>query len=113
MRRRELVEGLNQRYIALVSLLALMVVVHRSLIQVHPLMFLVWPTCLWLIIEVYVRFRDDRAKLLLFTGSFIAYLMVTRRLVMETPLGIFFDVEPSYNMSTASYAVLALATLLW
>ncbi len=106
-------EGLNQRYIALLSLLTLMLVVHWSVIQIHPLMFLVWPTCLWLTIEVYARFREDRAKLLLFTGTFIAYLAVTWTLALETPQGIFFDVEPLYNMSTASYAVLALAALLF
>ena len=113
MRHRDLVEGLNHRYLALVSLLAVMLYVHWTIIQIHPLMFLVWPTCLWLIIEVYVRFRDDRVKLLLFTGTFIAYLIVTRMLVVENPQGIFFDLEPFHNMSTISYAVLAEAALLF
>ena len=113
MRRRDLVEGLNHRYLALVSLLAVMLIVHRSIIQIHPLMFLVWPTCLWLIIEVYVRFRDDRVKLLLFTGTFIAYLIVTQTLVIENQQGIFFDLEPFYNNSTISYAVLAEVALLF
>jgi len=113
MRRRELVEGLNHRYLALVSLLAVMLIVHWSIIQIHPLMFLVWPMCLWLIIEIYVRFRDDRVKLLLFTGTFIAYLIVTQTLVIENPQGIFFYVEPFHNMSTISYAVLAEAALLY
>jgi len=113
MRHRDLVEGLNHRYLALVSLLAVMLYVHWSIIQIHPLMFLVWPTCLWLIIEVYVRFRDDRVKLLLFTGTFIAYLIVTRMLVVENTQGIFFDLEPFHNMSTISYAVLAEAALLF
>lgn len=113
MRRRELVEGLNHRYLALVSLLAVMLIVHWGIIQIHPLMFLVWPMCLWLIIEVYVRFRDDRVKLLLFTGTFIAYLIVTQTLVIENPQGIFFYVEPFHNMSTISYAVLAEAALLY
>jgi len=113
MRLRDLVEGLNRRYLALVSLLAVMLYVHWSIIQIHPLMFLVWPTCLWLIIEVYLRFRGDRVKLLLFSGTFIAYLIVTRMLVVETPQGIFFDLEPFHNMSTISYAVLAEAALLF
>ena len=113
MRHRDLVEGLNHRYLALVSLLTVMLYVHWSIIQIHPLMFLVWPTCLWLIIEVYVRFRDDRVKLLLFTGTFIAYLIVTRMLVVENTQGIFFDLEPFHNMSTISYAVLAEAALLF
>jgi hypothetical protein len=113
MRRRELVEGLNRRYIALVSLLAVMLIIHWGIIQIHPLMFLVWPMCLWLIIEVYARFRMDRVKLLLFTGTFIAYLIVTQTLVTENPWGIFFDAKPFYNMSTISYAVLAEAVLLY
>ena len=113
MRLRGHVKGLNQRYIALLSLLALMLVVHWSVIQIHPLMFLVWPTCLWLTIEVYVRFREDRVKLLLFIGTFTFYLVVTWTLVVETPLGIFFDAEPLYNMSMASYVVLAEAVLLF
>jgi hypothetical protein len=113
MRRRDLVEGLNRRYLALVSLLAVMLIVHWFIIQIHPLMFLVWPTCLWLIIEVYVRFRGDRVKLLLFTGTFTAYLIATRMLVVENPRGIFFDPEPFNNMSTISYAVLAEAALLF
>jgi hypothetical protein len=113
MRRIDRFEGLNQRYIALVSLLAVMLYIHWSIIQIHPLMFLVWPTCLWLMIEVYVRFREDRVKLLLFTATFIAYLAVTQALAVETPQGIFFDVEPPYNMSTMSYAVLAEAALLF
>ena len=113
MRYQDLVEGVNHRYLALVSLLAVMLIVHWSIIQIHPLMFLVWPTCLWLIIEVYVRFKGDRVKLLLFTGTFIAYLVVTQTLAVETPLGIFFDVEPLYNMSNISYAVLAEAALLF
>ncbi len=113
MRYQDLVEGVNHRYLALVSLLAVMLIVHGSIIQIHPLMFLVWPTCLWLIIEVYVRFRGDRVKLLLFSGTFVAYLIVTQTLVIENQEGIFFDLEPFHNMSTISYAVLAEAALLF
>jgi len=113
MRRRDSVEGLNRRYIALLSLLALMLVVHWGVIQIHPLMFLVWPTCLWLIIEVYARFKEGRFRLLLFTGTFVAYLAATQALAVENPRGIFFEVDPPYNMSTASYAVLALASSLF
>lgn len=113
MMRRDLVEGLNHRYLALVSLLAVMLCVHWGVIQIHPLMFLVWPTCLWLIIEVYARFRENKAKLLLFAGTFIAYLVVTQTLAVETPLGIFFDIKPFHNMSTISYAVLAEVALLF
>ena len=113
MRYQDLVEGVNHRYLALVSLLAVMLIVHWSIIQIHPLMFLVWPTCLWLIIEVHVRFRGDRVKLILFSVTFIAYLIVTQTLVIENPQGIFFDLKPFHNMSTISYAVLAEAALLF
>ena len=102
---------LKNRYVWLITLLGIMLYLHSFIIQIHPLIFLVWPLSLWLMIEVFVRFKEKRFMVLMFSATFIAYMIVTQFLVVEKPQGIFFNLEPVHNMSTISYLVLAEASL--
>lgn len=101
------------RYFGLLSLLVVMLYVHTSIIPIHPLIFLVWPLSLWLSIEIFTKFRGNTFVLLVFTATFVLYVIITQFLMVNIPQGIFFDLEPPHNMSTISYAVVAIAALIF
>jgi hypothetical protein len=109
----DLKERLPNRYIALISLLAIMLYVHFRIIPIHPLLFLVWPLSLWLSIKIFIRFKDETSKILVFSTTFIVYVIITQVLVVESPQGIFFNLEPVYNISTMSYVVLIEAVFIF
>jgi hypothetical protein len=100
------VNMLRNRYVALITVLSLMLYVHTSIILIHPLLFLVWPACLWLLIEIYNQWKTDIPRYLLFSLTFLAYLVATQLLVVENTGGIFFDIKPFPNMVAISYFVL-------
>ena len=104
---------LYNRYTVLILLLVVMLFVHTSLIQIHPLMFIVWPASAWLTIEIYSRWRKEPLKVFLFTATFTLYLVATQLLVVENNKGIFFDLDPFPNMATISYYVLGVSAILF
>ena len=106
MEFRDLNERLLNRYTALLSLLAIMLYIHIRIIPIHPLLFLVWPLSLWLSIEIFCRFRDQKYKIIAFLVTFIAHVLITQQLVVYRLGGIFFDFQPVHNLSTISYIVL-------
>jgi len=110
---RNLAEGLYNRYTVLILLLVVMLFVHTSLIQIHPLMFIVWPASAWLTIEIYSRWRREPLRVFLFTATFTLYLLATQLLVVENTRGIFFDLDPFPNMATISYYVLGISAVLF
>ena len=103
---RNLAVRLYNRYTVLVLLLMFMLFVHTSLIQIHPLMFIVWPASAWLTIEIITRWKEEPLRVFLFTATFTLYLLATQLLVVENAKGIFFDLDPFPNMATISYCVL-------
>lgn len=90
----------------MLTLLVVMLYVHTKVILIHPLLFLVWPICIWLLVEIYHQWRNDMPRLVLFSATLLAYMVVTQLLVVENISGIFFDLEPFPNMTTLSYFVL-------
>ena len=104
---------LSNRYLSLIYLEAVMIFIHTRVIPIHPLIFLVWPLSLWLLIEIITRFRENRFKMLLFSATFVAYVLITQILVVERPEGVFFDLEPVHNMPILSLLVLGEAVLLY
>ena len=106
MKLGDLKERLKNRYTALISLLTIMLYIHLRIIPIHPLVFLIWPLSLWLLIEVYARFRDQKYKIIAFLATFIAHVYITQQLVVYRLGGIFFDFKPVHNLSTISYIVL-------
>ena len=106
-------ERLKNRYTGMIALLAVMLYVHSYIILIHPLLFLVWPICLWLLVEIYKQWKNDAPRLALFSLTFIAYLVATQLLVVENSGGIFFDLEPFPNMTAISYFVLWETTILY
>lgn len=102
---------LLNRYTGILLLLVLMLFLHSGFIPIHPLIFIVWPLSLWFVAEIVARMKGTR--LLAFTATFAAYLVVTQLLVVIRPEGIFFDLEPIYNLVNLSYVVLAEAILLF
>ena len=110
---RNLTVRLYNKYTALILLLVVMLFVHTSLIQIHPLMFIVWPASAWLTIELYSRWRREPLRVFLFTATFTLYLLATQLLVVENTKGIFFDLDPFPNMATISYYVLGVSAMLF
>jgi len=108
-----LANRLYNRYTALIMLLVAMLLAHTSLIQIHPLLFIVWPTSLWLIIEIYARWRQEPYKLVLFSVTFTLHIVATQLLVVENTSGIFFNLVPFPNMATISYYVLGVTVVLF
>ena len=110
---RNLAVRLYNRYTALILLLVVMLFVHTSLIQIHPLMFIVWPASAWLTIEIITRWKEEPLRVFLFTATFTLYLLATQLLVVENAKGIFFDLDPFPNMATISYYVLGVSAMLF
>ena len=110
---RNFVVRLYNRYTVLILLLVVMLFFHTSLIQIHPLMFIVWPASAWFTIEIYSRWRKEPLKVFLFTATFTLYLVATQLLVVENNKGIFFDLDPFPNMATISYYVLGVSAILF
>ena len=106
-------ERLRNRYTGMIALLAVMLYVHSYIILIHPLLFLIWPICLWFIIEIYKQWKNDKVRLILFSFTLVAYLVATQLLVVENTGGIFFDLEPFPNMTAISYFVLWETTVLY
>jgi len=102
---------LLNRYTGILLLLVLMLFVHSRVIPIHPIIFIVWPLSLWFVTEIVTRMKGK--GLLAYTATFAAYLAVTQLLVVIRPEGIFFDLEPIYNLVNLSYVVLAEAILLF
>ena len=96
-----------KRYVYVVFFLGFMICIHLAVIPLHPLIFLVWSLSLWMLFEVYSRFRESRFRLSLFVGTFCAYVLVTNSLVVVDPSGIYFNLEPAYNLPALSNVVLA------
>jgi len=94
-------------------MLGVMLYVHSNIILIHPLLFLVWPICFWLLVEVYHQWRNDSPRLILFAVTLVGYIIATQLLVVENTGGIFFDLEPFPNMTAISYFVLLEATALY
>jgi len=113
MEFRDLVERLLNRYTALLSLLVVMLYIHLRIIPIHPLIFIVWPLSIWLSIEIFVRFRDQKYKIIAFLATFIAHVLITGQLVVYRLGGIFFDFQPVHNLSTISYIVLVEVILIF
>ena len=113
MKLGDLKERLKNRYTALISLLTIMLYIHLRIIPIHPLVFLIWPLSLWLLIEVYARFRDQKYKIIAFLATFIAHVYITQQLVVYRLGGIFFDFQPVHNLSTISYIVLVEVILIF
>lgn len=114
MRRRQTIAArLYNRYTVLILLLVVMLVVHINLIQIHPLMFIVWPASAWLAIEIYSKWKRQPFRVLLFTATFTVYILITQFLVVENTSGIFFDLEPFPNMATISNIVLGISATLF
>lgn len=99
-------ERIRNRYSGMLALLVVMLYVHTTIILIHPLLFFVWPVCLWLLVEICQQWKNDRPRLILFASTLIAYLIATQLLVVEKTGGIFFDLEPFPNMAAISYFVL-------
>ena len=110
---KNMVKRLYNRYTALIMLLVAMLYTHTSLIQIHPLLFIVWPTSLWLIIEIYAQWKKKPIRIFLFTATFTLHLLATQMLVVENTSGIFFDLNPFPNMATISYYVLGVSVALF
>ncbi len=108
-----LIRRLSNRYISLLYLEVVMVFVHLYIIPIHPLIFFVWPFSLWLITEIWTRFRENSSKIFLFSSTFFIYILVTQLLVVERQEGIFFNLEPVYNMPLLSFVVLTEMVLLF
>ena len=106
-------ERLKNRYTGMLGLLALMLYVHTNIILIHPLLFFIWPICLWLLLEIYQQWKNDTPRIILFTATLIAYLGATQLLVVENSGGIFFDLAPVPNMAAISYFVLWETTVLY
>ena len=104
---------LYNRYTVLILLLLFMLFIHTSLIQIHPLMFIVWPASAWFTIEIYARWKKEPFRVFLFTATFTLYLLATQLLVVENTNGIFFDLAPFPNMATISYYVLSISATLF
>jgi hypothetical protein len=109
----DLKERLRNRYTALISLLAVMLYIHMRIIPIHPLIFLVWPLSLWLSIEVFIRFKNQKYKIIAFLVTFITHVYITQQLVVYRLGGIFFDFQPVHNFSTISYIVLVEVILIF
>ena len=110
---RDIAERLYNRYTVLILLLVVMLFVHASLIQIHPLMFIVWPASAWLTIEIYSRWKEEPIRVFMFTATFTLYLVATQLLVVENTKGIFFDLDLFPNMATISYYVLGVSAMLF
>jgi len=110
---RNFVVRLFNRYTVIIFLLIVMFFIHTSMIQIHPLMFIVWPASTWLTIEIYSRWRGEPLRVFLFTATFTLYLLATQLLVVENNKGIFFDLNPFPNMATISYYVLGVSAMLF
>ena len=106
-------DRLRNRYTGMIALLAVMLYVHSYIILIHPLLFLIWPICLWLLVEIYKQWKNDAPRLILFSITLGAYLVATQLLVVENSGGIFFDLEPFPNMTAISYFVLWETTVLY
>ena len=104
---------LINRYVALLSLLAIMVFVHILVIPIHPLIFLVWPLSLLLLIEVFIRVKNKQKFKLAFIVTLILHASITGQLVVYRLGGIFFDFQPRHNLSTISYIVLVEVILIF
>ena len=104
---------LYNRYTALIMLLVAMLYTHTSLMQIHPLLFIVWPTSLWLIIEIYAQWKNKPLRIFLFTVTFTIHLVATQLLVVENTSGIFFNLDPFPNMATIAYYVLGVSVALF
>ena len=100
---------LFNRYTVIIFLLLVMFFVHTSMIQIHPLMFIVWPVSAWFTIEIYSQWRRAPLRVFLFTATFTLYLLATQLLVVENNKGIFFDLDPFPNMATISYYALGVS----
>ena len=90
-----------------------MVYVHTRIISIYPLLFIVWPLCLWLLIEVLSRFKGRRLNLWTFLATFIIYLFITQMRVIENQEGIFFDLNAIINMPLLTNIVLVEAAILF
>ena len=106
-------ERLVNRYVALISLLAIMIFIHILIIPIHPLIFLVWPLSLVFIIEIFIRVKNNIKLKLAFIVTFIIHASITGQLVVYRLGGIFFDFQPVHNLSTISYIVLVEVVLLF
>lgn len=113
MEAASLKERLFNRYAALLALLVIMVFVHIRIIPIHPLIFLVWPFSLWLLIDIFIRFKDKPKLKLAFIVTFILHASITGQLVVYRLGGIFFDLQPIHNLSTISYIVLVEVILIF
>jgi len=102
----------EKRYFGIIILILVMLVIHLEIILIHPLLFIVWPLCLWLVIELIKTWRNDR-RLLVFAISFTGYVIITQFLVVENRVGIFFDQEPFPNMAILTNSVLIIASLIY
>jgi hypothetical protein len=106
-------ERLKNRYTGMIFLVAAMLYIHSYFILIHPLLFFVWPISLWFLIEIYKQWKYNAPRLMLFSLTFIMYLIATQLLVVENTGGIFFDLEPFPNMTAISYFVLLEVTVLY
>jgi len=108
-----LLSGLLNRYFYILCLEAFMVHIHVNIIPIYPLLFIVWPLCLWLLIETIRQFKERGLNILAFSATFLAYLVATQKLMVERPEGIFFDLGSVPNMPLLSYVVLGEAAVLF
>lgn len=113
MASHRLLKSLLNRYSYIVYLEAVMVYIHTQIISIYPLLFIVWPLCLWLFIEILGQFKGERLNMLAFLATFLIYLFITQMLVVERWGGIFFDLERVPNMPLLSYFVLGEAAILF
>lgn len=106
MRKTPIFKVIQVRYSFIITLLIAMLYVHTRIIQIHPLLFIVWSASFWFLAEIYSQWKNEPIKILQFGFSFFAYLVATQLLVIENAGGIFFDLAPFPNMAMISNIVL-------